>query len=536
MDEKLIVFTGTICNNSCIFCEKPKRAQISKNTNEIISLLFEKKQKGYDYVEFTGGEPTLRKDLVKLVKSAKLYGYKTISMMTNGRMLSNKNYAKEIVDAGINLIVVSIHGHNFKVHQELTRGFNGFNQTMDGIKNLHELDFYNIGANCVVNKLNYQYVIEIAKLFRDLRIKKASFSFVNNNKNAYFLPTYQEVIPKFSELVKFAKDNKLDYNIKDYPLCLLDKKLFNKTFYTSYPMFINDKSKNQILIKPLKKCELKCNFCYEGSMDNKPSNENNLDIESFEKIINKMRKESFSECIFYGCEITYWEGFDDAIEMIKKNNIKTSIFTNAIRLLTTYDYKSLNRIFFDINLCSVENIMIIKQNPLIFTPVLVVDYNIKEEKIDELLNTFNFFDRIYIILDACEINSGKNIENFNKIKKLINKKNISIIVPVPLCMFSDDQIKIITKSSNIMIPKNEKNLIVFDNNLMMNYSLFTKTNIFIDLTLDLSKNLNKICFNEKPPIMKKCKNCVYFNSLECVCGSNLWKYMFFRYLKNSLKI
>lgn len=80
-----------------------------------------KKIENIDSILFTGGEPTLNKNLILFVRLAKKLGYKDIGLQTNGRLLSYKNFCIKLMENGINEISISIHGSNKKIHDAMNR-------------------------------------------------------------------------------------------------------------------------------------------------------------------------------------------------------------------------------------------------------------------------------------------------------------------------------------------------------------------------------------------------------------------------------
>ena len=81
-----IIFTQG-CNFRCPFCHNPELVLPDKfekpiPLEDIISFL-EKRKKLLDGVEFTGGEPTLQKDLIEVMRKIKKMGFQ-IKLDTNG--------------------------------------------------------------------------------------------------------------------------------------------------------------------------------------------------------------------------------------------------------------------------------------------------------------------------------------------------------------------------------------------------------------------------------------------------------------------
>lgn len=87
------------------------------------------------HVCFTTGEPTLSPLLPWLLRVAADEGYVERALITNGRRLADPAYLDRLLDAGLNLLTVSIHGHDPRAHDRLTRAPGSFAQTLRGMRN-----------------------------------------------------------------------------------------------------------------------------------------------------------------------------------------------------------------------------------------------------------------------------------------------------------------------------------------------------------------------------------------------------------------
>ncbi len=68
-------------------------------------------------IQYSGGEPTVRDDIVELVKLAKDLGFKHIQIASNGiRLAQNSGFAKELSDAGLNTIYLQFDGVTEEPH------------------------------------------------------------------------------------------------------------------------------------------------------------------------------------------------------------------------------------------------------------------------------------------------------------------------------------------------------------------------------------------------------------------------------------
>jgi len=101
------------------------------STQAVDGRLQSGRRQGFARVAFTGGEPTVRLDLVRLVRSAAALGYTEIGITTNGRMLAVGNLADDLVRAGLNRVSFSLHGPE-AVHDQLSGVAGAFRQLVAG--------------------------------------------------------------------------------------------------------------------------------------------------------------------------------------------------------------------------------------------------------------------------------------------------------------------------------------------------------------------------------------------------------------------
>lgn len=145
------------CNAKCAFCYNPPL------TKEVLAqsipfvraaaMLAKARAQGYDGVWFTGGDPTLRPDLAKLLLLSRKLGFGRIQIGTNAVRLSSAAYARRLVDAGLNYARVSLHAATPAVHDKLLALPGAFDKALRGIERLRALGVY-VGLNFVVTREN----------------------------------------------------------------------------------------------------------------------------------------------------------------------------------------------------------------------------------------------------------------------------------------------------------------------------------------------------------------------------------------------
>jgi len=241
---------GFQCNNACRFCvqgDKRKKCP-NKSTKEIKKIL---KEESLDHqgVVFTGGEPTIRKDLVDWVRYAKKTGYKTIQIQSNGRLFSYKNFCEELIDAGANEFSPALHGSKAEIHDWLTRVPGSFEQTTEGIRNLKSLNQY-VLTNSVITKKNYKDLPQLARLLIDLKVNQFQFAFIHinqiiiNNKKLVnqIIPRHSKVEPYVKKGLQIGIDAGVKVMTEAIPYCFMEgyEKYVAETQIPDTSVFDND--------------------------------------------------------------------------------------------------------------------------------------------------------------------------------------------------------------------------------------------------------------------------------------------------------
>ena len=123
------------CNFRCAYCysnaDTPLDDKELLKDDEIIKLINVFVKLGINKVRLTGGEPLLRKNVVKLVeKIADIESIKLIGLTTNGYLL--KFHLQPLIDAGINRLNVSLDTLKRDVFESLT-GQDGLFRVIEAI-------------------------------------------------------------------------------------------------------------------------------------------------------------------------------------------------------------------------------------------------------------------------------------------------------------------------------------------------------------------------------------------------------------------
>lgn len=218
---------GYACNNNCLFCILgDKRRFAARSTREIEKEIIKAHDSGVEKLLLTGGEPTIRKDILRIVSFANSLGFKTIYIESNGRLFAYRKFAEDIIKKGANAFSISVPAPNRYIFAKQSRTSEGaFDQVLRGLKNLSDLN-QEIEINCTITKLNYKYLSGIVRLLFKFKIKSINFPFVNPDGNAWkykkiIVSSLSEVKPHLKKAIDLAQKNGIYVTTEMIPFCFV---------------------------------------------------------------------------------------------------------------------------------------------------------------------------------------------------------------------------------------------------------------------------------------------------------------------------
>jgi GTP 3',8-cyclase len=195
------------CNLRCLYCMPEEGIQLSPQahlltTSEIVYLSSVFVDQGVDKIRLTGGEPTVRKDIVSLMQQIgqlRSQGLKELCITTNGISLHRKLDAMvESGLTGVNLSLDTLDPYQFTL---MTRR-NGHEAVMKSINRI--LDMNKVGAgiklkiNCVVMRgLNEREILPFVEMGRDQNLEVRFIEYMPFDGNKWSekkMMTYQEML------------------------------------------------------------------------------------------------------------------------------------------------------------------------------------------------------------------------------------------------------------------------------------------------------------------------------------------------------
>lgn len=220
------------CAAKCPFCYNPPLTAevLSRRLSfeQAAERLYLKRREGYDGAWFTGGEPTQRPDLPRLLRLARKLGYRRIQIGTNGWRTSVPAYAGRLARAGLNYTRVSIHGARAATHDRILGAPGSFEKAEASLGTLRAQGV-SVGVNFVLCRWNLPELPAFARLAAKWRVRDLDLLFphergmmaLNSGKIGV---TYAECAPWLTKAFRIFRAAGLgarQVRLVNFPPCVL---------------------------------------------------------------------------------------------------------------------------------------------------------------------------------------------------------------------------------------------------------------------------------------------------------------------------
>lgn len=156
-----------VCNLRCVYCMpedmtfRPRRELMSDE--EIITIVQLMAELGVNKIRLTGGEPTVRPNVVEIVRQiAHIEGIRDIAMTTNAILLAQ--LAEPLARAGLNRVNISLDTLDPGKFKFITR-WGDLNKVLAGVEAAEAAGLHPIKLNAVVTRgFNDSEVVDLARL------------------------------------------------------------------------------------------------------------------------------------------------------------------------------------------------------------------------------------------------------------------------------------------------------------------------------------------------------------------------------------
>ncbi|MGC9516788.1 MAG: tetraether lipid synthase Tes [Methanomicrobiales archaeon] len=212
------------CNMKCPVCFA--NAAVSKYVYEpsyeeirqMLRNLRDNEPVGAPAIQYAGGEPTVRKDIVDLIKLAKEEGFSHTQIATNGiKLAKNPEMVKELKKAGLNTVYLQFDGITEEPYIN-NRGRNILPIKLEAIENCRKEGLGIVLVPTIVKGVNedqigdiIQFAVENIDVIRGVNFQPVSFA---GRTPADEVEKQRITIPDFEQLVEKQTDSKI--TIEDF--------------------------------------------------------------------------------------------------------------------------------------------------------------------------------------------------------------------------------------------------------------------------------------------------------------------------------
>lgn len=212
----------TTCRNKCNFCttriihEERGNPWVVDRGEDVIREL-EQKTAGFKkdhksgVVKFVAMEPLEHPDIAAITAAARLLSGKKVWIGSSGRILADREFAKEILRFGMGRLEVPLFGPDSKGHDLVAGSDGAFEEIMTGVENLKSLGFRNIVFHMVMVKQNCDLLFGTAREAERLS-GRALESITLAAPASWNLDVYREIAFDFDVAIRKLADSAADFN------------------------------------------------------------------------------------------------------------------------------------------------------------------------------------------------------------------------------------------------------------------------------------------------------------------------------------
>ena len=216
------------CQNRCAFCyaSAPDRGrQVPTMSTAKVKAVMDKivDQAHVPSLSFTGGEPTLRRDLPELVAHGRSRGL-WMNLITNGIRCAKPEFVAALKQAGLDSAQVSLEAGDAATHDLVVGRLGAFERTVRGIRTLREAGI-RVHTNTTINRHNRDALHGLIDLVAGLGSEHLSMNMVIRTGDAVGQSEigYADIGPLVLDLKKHTEDKGMKFVwYSPVPLCLFN--------------------------------------------------------------------------------------------------------------------------------------------------------------------------------------------------------------------------------------------------------------------------------------------------------------------------
>ncbi len=218
------------CNLKCTYCtctgELRERAGLPASV--VLRHMDQAAQAGCTALSITGGEPTIRHDLLGMIRHAREQGFTDIKVQTNGLVFATAGNLERALQAGVTRIGLSVHGHNAKNSDAYARITQSDNEShalfLSAIDNLVAADVV-LTADLIVMTDTIETLLDGLIDLHKRGIQAFNLWYVSltddNQNNVDSMPRMSDAVDTIVACMNYGRSQGIQVKSLHVPRCLL---------------------------------------------------------------------------------------------------------------------------------------------------------------------------------------------------------------------------------------------------------------------------------------------------------------------------
>ncbi len=147
------------------------------------------------HLVISGGEPTLGRDLPKLIAEGRKHGC-SVSVNTNGSMMTEE-LARTLLEAGLTSVMISLYSHEAEIHDAFRQSKNLWSKAVRAIGIFahlqEEYPEFLIRTQAIILRENFRTLPELLRLHHQHGSQKIHLSYLEGDFEGEYLLTAEEI-------------------------------------------------------------------------------------------------------------------------------------------------------------------------------------------------------------------------------------------------------------------------------------------------------------------------------------------------------
>ncbi|MDC0719660.1 radical SAM protein [Nannocystis bainbridge] len=225
MPGLLDMILGYDCNLWCDYCTiGPELRGRAMSTAHALASLRQGRAQGLDALSLTGGEPTIRPDLLTIVRAGRTLGFVDIKVQSNGLMYAHGDNLARLLAAGATRLHVSVHTHRADRYEQLVRRTGTYAAMVGGLQRAVESGAALV-VDLIVKRDTMADLPAAIEWLGELGVRAVDLWYVSltdaNAAHPESLPRMTEALPFVKEALARGREQAMTLRSLHVPRCLL---------------------------------------------------------------------------------------------------------------------------------------------------------------------------------------------------------------------------------------------------------------------------------------------------------------------------